>query len=334
MKEKKKGWKKTKTYLSQVDEGEQQSVPLEARHRAGPGKPCGKERRIKRAGNSPWSGRLADRWQPGQGEDRGRFSGGRGGGLEGGGGGFGGSAGVDGGWVLGGSRQPLPQSHVSGSATGFVLSLKKTLIIKLSLILPQCWPDKSESGAEYEWQGFCLYLHNLKPMRPFFRTCGTAQGKGGDKTLWKGKGDCRKVSRVGCEATRAFSGFGGKPVNKQLRHSRKRNVWHTETKQAEPGRKPFLLTTLRAFFPSHADYMPAIFISDPCTIHKKLWANGSKVNVTHVRLHQIKNTNTRQKQTKQKKCQSFILNAKLGKQREMYGFSQGQIKTQRSLWGL
>lgn len=122
MKEKKKGWKKTKTYLSQVDEGEQQSVPLEARHRAGPGKPCGKERRIKRAGNSPWSGRLADRWQPGQGEDRGRFSGGRGGGLEGG---FGGSAGVDGGWVLGGSRQPLPQSHVCGSATGFVLSIKK-----------------------------------------------------------------------------------------------------------------------------------------------------------------------------------------------------------------
>lgn len=61
MKEKKKGWKKTKTYLSQVDEGEQQSVPLEARHRAGPGKPCGKERRIKRVGNLPWSGRLADR---------------------------------------------------------------------------------------------------------------------------------------------------------------------------------------------------------------------------------------------------------------------------------
>lgn len=60
MKEKKKEWKKTKTYLSQVDEGEQQSVPLEARHRAGPGKPCGKERGIKRAGNLPWSGRLAD----------------------------------------------------------------------------------------------------------------------------------------------------------------------------------------------------------------------------------------------------------------------------------
>lgn len=190
-KKRKRGGKKTKTYLSQVDEGEQQSVPLEARHRAGPGKPCGKERRIKKAGNSPWSGRLADGWQPGQGEDRGRFSGGRGGGLEGG---FGGSAGVAGGWVLGGSGQPLPQSHVSGSATGFVLFLKKKNIIKLSLILPQCWSDKSESRVDYEWQGVFLYLHSLKPRRPCFWTCGAAQGKGGEKTLWKDKGDCRKVS--------------------------------------------------------------------------------------------------------------------------------------------
>lgn len=71
---------------------------------------------------------------------------------------------------------------------------KKKTIIKLSLILPQCWSDKSESRVDYEWQGVFLYLHSLKPRRPCFWTCGAAQGKGGEKTLWKDKGDCRKVS--------------------------------------------------------------------------------------------------------------------------------------------
>lgn len=126
------------------------------------------------------------------------------------------------------------------------------------------------------------------------------RAKVGTKPCEKAKGIVERFQGAGCEATGAFSGFGGKPVNKQLHHSRKRNAWHTETKQAEPGRKPFLLATLRAFFPSHADYMPAIFISDPYTIHKELWANGSKVNVMDVRLHQIKYTIKRQKQTNKK----------------------------------
>lgn len=246
MKEKKKGWKKTKTYLSQVDEGEQQSVPLEARHRAGPGKPCGKERRIKRVGNSPWSWRLADGWQPGQGEDRGRFRGGQGRWI---GGGFGGSVGADGGWVLGGSGQPLPQSHVSWFATGFVQSLKNPhhqTLINSPLVL--IWQVR-------EWGG--VWVTRGMPLPPQPETnkgCSSEhvaqhRAKVETKPCEKARGIVERFQGVGCEATRAFSGFGGKPVNKQLHHSRKRNVWHTETKQAEPGRKPFFPHNAEGFFP-------------------------------------------------------------------------------------
>ncbi len=116
----------------------------------------------------------------------------------------------------------------------------------------------------------CLYpvTQNLMPipMRLLSQTSCVVLSEGADKT-------CEKPMDWGCVGSAGvvevsedhwtFCAFGREPVNKRLRHSEKRNIWHAGTKQAGARRNPFHLVMLRAFLASHANYTPAIFISDP-----------------------------------------------------------------------